>query len=274
MAAAHSIVVDRRTFLADVGRGAIALAILGLTGCAPTTLASRAPTPGGSATTGPSGTQGGSGQPAGSAPGGSPPGGSPPAEGVTWERVNLGFVSAYLLVRAGEATVVDTGVAGSGPAILEALQGVGLGWGAVAHVVLTHHHSDHQGSLPELLEAAPAAVAYAGAEDVRSITSPRAVVAVGDGDEVFGLRIVATPGHTAGSISVHDPVAGILVAGDALRTDGGRPALPNEQFTVDMGEARRSISKLGGLAFETLLVGHGDPIDTGAAALVAQLGAS
>jgi glyoxylase-like metal-dependent hydrolase (beta-lactamase superfamily II) len=262
--------LDRRTFLADLGRGAFALAILGVTGCAPTTLASFGPTPDASAAGGPSSSPAG---PTSSGGAGSPPAGSPGA-GVVWERVNLGFVSAYLLVRGGEAVVVDTGVAGSGSRILATLQDIGLGWDAVAHVILTHHHSDHQGSLTEILEAASAAAAHAGAADVPSITSPRPVTAVADGDEVFGLRIVTTPGHTAGSISVFDPVAGIVVAGDALRTEGGRPTLPGAQFTVDMDEARRSVVKLGGLTFETLLPGHGEPIESGAGALVAQLGAS
>jgi hypothetical protein len=40
--------------------------------------------------------------------------------------VNLGFVSAYLLVRGGEAAVVDTGVTGSDGAISTALTGIGL----------------------------------------------------------------------------------------------------------------------------------------------------
>ena len=270
--------IDRRTFLAEVGRGAFAIAILGVAACQPSTLASFVPTPGGSGAGG-TGTPTGPTGPTGSGTAGSPPAGSPPAgtlagAGVAWQRVNLGFVSAYLLVRGGEAMVVDTGVSGSGSDILASLRAIGLGWDAVAHVVLTHHHNDHAGSIREVLEAAPGAAAYAGAQDIPVIVSPRPVTAVGDGDDVFGLRIVTTPGHTAGSISVYDPVAGIVVAGDALRTDGGKPGLPGAQFTADMDEAKRSIVKLGGLRFETLLVGHGDPIESGAAPLVAQLGAS
>ena len=103
---------------------------------------------------------------------------------------------------------------------------------------------------------------------------PRPLTAVGDGDEVFGLRVVTTPGHTAGSISVLDPAGGLLVAGDALRTDAGKAALPGAQFTIDMAQAKRSIVKLGGLAFDTLLVGHGEPIAGGASASVAELGAA
>ena len=37
-----------------------------------------------------------------------------------------------------------------------------------------------------------------------------------DGDEVFGLQIVATPGHTAGHVATFDPDSGVLVAGDAF----------------------------------------------------------
>jgi hypothetical protein len=41
-----------------------------------------------------------------------------------------------------------------------------------------------------------------------------------------------------------------------------------------MAEAKRSVVKIGGLAFETLLVGHGDPIERGASRAVAELGAA
>ena len=264
--------IDRRTFLADLGRGAFAIAIVGMAGCSPSTLATFTPGPAGPTPAGASPGEGSS--PTVGAGGSTPPGSGPPGAGVTWSRVSLGFVSAYLLVRGGEAALVDTGVAGSAGAIEASLGEIGLDWDALGHVVLTHHHNDHQGSLGEVIRRAPNAAAYAGTADIPSITGAPSLQAVEDGDDVFGLRIVTTPGHTAGSISVLDPVAGVLVAGDALRTDGGKPGLPGAQFTVDMNEARRSIVKLGGLTFETLLVGHGDPIESGAAALVAELGAA
>ena len=182
-------------------------------------------------------------------------------------------MSAYVLTRAGEAALVDTGVEGSADAIEASLRAVGLGWDAVGHVVLTHHHADHVGSTAEVMRRATGAGAYAGAADIPSIAAGP-LTAVGDDDEVFGLRIVASPGHTAGSISVLDPLAGVLVAGDALRTAAGRPALPSPQFTVDMDQARQSVVKLGALAFETLLVGHGEPLVGAASAMVAELGAT
>lgn len=272
--------LTRRTFLADLGRGSVALAVLGVAGCA-----AASSSPGASAAGGPtaalaSGTAPpGPGSPVPSSAATSDASGAAAAGGVDWTRVNLGFVSAYILVRGGEATVVDTGVAGSADDIAQSLRGIGLGWEAVAHVILTHRHGDHAGSLADVLAGASAATAYAGAADLEAIRAAtgipasRSVKAVADGETVFGLTIVATPGHTIGHISVLDEVGGILVAGDALGTVGGVLAGSNPQFTEDAAAAKATIAKLGALRFETLLVGHGDPITSGAAAQVAKLAA-
>ena len=207
--------LTRRLFLAELGRGTIALAVVGIAGCAP------ADRPSGAAS---------SPAPATSADPSATPAAPPRSAsasatgrdgGITWERVNLGFVSAYLLARAGEAALVDTGLPGSEGDIAMALERIGLTWDAVGHVIVTHGHGDHAGSLAAVLTAAPDATGYAGAEDISSMTSPRPLVAVADGDVVFGLRIVATPGHTPGHIVVLDEVGGILVAGDALGTTWG-----------------------------------------------------
>jgi len=264
-----SRLLDRRAFLADLGHGAFALAIVGIAGCGPSVVTSFAPT--GSAAAAPPRGSAGPGTPAPTDDAAGVPPGSP-ASGKTWERVNLGFVSAYLLIRNGEAALVDTGESGSEAAIESSLTSIGLGWPAVGHVIITHSHGDHSGSRIAVLERAAGATGYAGAADIPAMGGVE-LTAVGDGDRVFDLDIVTTPGHTAGSICVLDPINGVLVAGDALRTAEGRPIAPGAPFTADMDEAERSIVKLGGLTFETLLVGHGEPIESGAAALVAELGA-
>src|SRR4029079_2955747 len=132
-----------------------------------------------------------------------------------------------------------------------------------------HKHSDHAGSIVAVLTAAAGAKGYAGAADLPAIIAPRSLTALADGDTVVGLRIVATPGHTIGHISVLDEKNGILVAGDALGTVGGTLAGSNPQFTEDAAAAKATVVKLGDLHFETLLVGHGDPILSGASAPVA-----
>jgi glyoxylase-like metal-dependent hydrolase (beta-lactamase superfamily II) len=189
-------------------------------------------------------------------------------------RVNLGFVNAYVLIRGREAAVVDTGTAGNAPKIADAIRGAGLDWDAVHHVILTHYHPDHIGSVGEVLGSAAKATAYAGAADIPQIRSPRPIKAVGDNDEVFGLRIVATPGHTPGHICVFDPAGSLLILGDALNNVGNELTGPNPKYTADMAEAHRSVKKIARLRFERALFGHGEPIDKGAGQAIAKLAAA
>lgn len=271
--AAPPLPLSRRTFLADLGRGAVAIAVFGVAGCATPASSTRPTAASAAPSSSPPG--GASSEPSATAAAGASAGGSSgPTDGFDWERVPLGVVSAYILVRGGEAVLVDTGVAGRADEIEAALGAVGLGWDAVGHLVITHHHGDHAGSAGAIMDLAPGLAGYAGAADIPSIDVPRALTAVDDGDDVGGLRIVATPGHTAGHVAVLDETGGILIAGDALGTVGGPLAGSNPRFTADMEEARKSVVKLGTLRFETLLVGHGEPITSGASALVAELGAS
>lgn len=189
-----------------------------------------------------------------------------------WRRVDLSFVSAYLLVRGGEVAVVDLGTGGSADAIGAALTAAGAGWPAVRHIVLTHQHSDHAGGLVEVQPLVSASI-YAGDADVLAIDSAAEIKPVKDGDEVFGLRIIGTPGHTAGHIAVFDPATGVLVAGDALRTTDGLAA-PDPQYTADAAQASASVRKLAALDVRTILPGHGAPLTSGAADELRKLAAS
>lgn len=260
---------DRRLFLSRVGRTGLGVLIVGTTAACATDGADEVtdaapstprPATGASAAAGPTAAAVPSDAPA------SAEASEPAAVAFDWRRVDLGFVSAYLLVKENQAVVVDTGVEGSEADIEQALTALGLGWYAVDHVILTHDHPDHIGSAPAVLEAAPDAQAYAGEADIVSISSPRPIMPVGDGDEVFGLQIVETPGHTPGHISVLDRAGGVLVAGDALvgAADGGQVAGPDAAFTADMDMAVASVRKLADLEFDTVLFGHGNPVEEGA----------
>ena len=192
------------------------------------------------------------------------------ADALRWERVELGFVSAYVLARGSEVAIVDTGLAGSASDIERGLSALGAAWGDVNSVILTHAHGDHAGGLGEVIALSPNATAYAGRADAERI-SGATVEAVDDGDELFGLQIIGTPGHTPGHISVLDPVAGLLVAGDAINESGGMVLGPNEQFTADMGQANASVKRLAERAYETVVFGHGNPIETGGSDAVVAL---
>jgi glyoxylase-like metal-dependent hydrolase (beta-lactamase superfamily II) len=77
-----------------------------------------------------------------------------------------------------------------------------------------------------------------------------------DGDDVEGLRAVATPGHTPGHTAyLHGST---LIAGDAVIT-GETFREPVPMFCMDVAETRRSIEKLSGLDTDLAVCGHGPP---------------
>lgn len=253
-----AIQLGRRSLLRFTGRGVIGFAVLGVVGC------------------------GGDDSPSGAeTPAGGDPESSPVAPGASssdsdteldWERVDLGFVSAYVLVRGRQAAVVDTGVEGSAEAIGTVLDTAGPGWAGVRHVVLTHQHPDHAGSTGAVLERATEATGYAGAADLDAIDAS-GLQPLADGDDVFGLQIVSTPGHTAGHVAVFDAATGVLFAGDALSNPGELTGSPPD-FTADPDAAAASVRKLAELAPRTILVGHGPPVTQDAAAVLSALSAS
>ena len=83
-----------------------------------------------------------------------------------------------------------------------------------------------------------------------------------ESDQLSGsnLRVVHTPGHTPGSITMYDKRRKVALVGDAIISKGGKLEGPPKQFTPDHAEAERSIQKISTLDFQVLLSGHGDPV--------------
>ena len=84
---------------------------------------------------------------------------------------------------------------------------------------------------------------------------------INDGDELpiaGGVRVIHTPGHTAGHVSFFvEGHGGVLFAGDAAGNMFGRVGKPLLMFTEDMDEAKESMKKLAELEFDTACFGHG-----------------
>lgn len=195
------------------------------------------------------------------------------ADELRWARAELGFVSAYVLARGNTAAIYDTGVEGSADAIGQSLSDLGLTYNDVAHVVLSHHHGDHAGSIADVMDRSVNATVYAGEADISSISFDT-ITGLTGGEDVFGFEMLATPGHTDGHMAIIDNDAGLLVAGDAIFTDGGAAIEGPERFFSDVPLSQDSIRTMGALSYNTLLVGHGDPIEGGASDAVAALAAS
>ncbi|GBF08095.1 beta-lactamase domain-containing protein [Deinococcus aerius] len=209
---------------------------------------------------------------------------------------------ALILGGARGATLVDTGIPGMQDALRDALGALGLGWGDVRRIIVTHHDLDHIGSLPAVVAATGAEVLALDAEvpyvqgdrpgqkqptpqmlasmppEMVAVFAnpPRAAVTrpLHDGevlDLAGGVRVVATPGHTVGHLSLFVVQDGVLISGDALTSSGGQLHGPMERATPDMGQARESVRKLAGLPVTAVLTYHGGPVREDAAGQLARV---
>lgn len=114
----------------------------------------------------------------------------------------------WLLDEGDARLVVDPGDAGP---VLEKVAADGL---APTAILLTHHHDDHIGGVPDLLRHWPGLPVF-GPADPRIATVGRPV---GDGDRLeagpWRFETLAVPGHTVSHIAFHGH--GLLFCGDTL----------------------------------------------------------
>jgi len=61
--------------------------------------------------------------------------------------IGMGYVNAFFIVGEDGLTLVDSGLAKKKDTILSAVAGAGRQPPDVGHILITHHHIDHIGSL-------------------------------------------------------------------------------------------------------------------------------
>ncbi|MBB5394383.1 MBL fold metallo-hydrolase [Mucilaginibacter sp. AK015] len=224
------------------------------------------------------------------------------AQGVWGMRIYL--VNVFMIAnRRGAArgwVLVDAGIKGAASKIIamaEALFGPGT---KPAAIILTHGHPDHTGALSELLKYWDVPV-YAHHMELPYLTGrsayPPADPEVGGGlmslmswiwrtkplnisrnireidlydgiPELPEWKVIHTPGHTPGHISLFFPLNTTLIAGDAFTTTEAESALsvltyhkkvsgPPKYFTTDWIAAAKSVRKLAALQPRIAATGHG-----------------
>ena len=82
-------------------------------------------------------------------------------------------------------------------------------------------------------------------------------------DVAGGAYVIATPGHTDGSIAVYLPTHDILFTGDTIANVG---EVTLGVFNLDRARTIESFRALADIDSRTACFGHGDPIDVDAAA--------
>ena len=198
----------------------------------------------------------------------------------------------YLIVDVDGLTVIDAGLPRSDKKILAYLTSLGKRAQDVKRILITHSDFDHIGGLAAL-QAATGARTYASRIEADAIArgkpsreiSPKGfslrrmlfslispfvkatpvqvdeILAEGDTLPVLGgLRVVETPGHTPGHISLFAPSVGVLFCGDSMVSDakglqGSRPGI-----TWDETRARESERKQAALGAQIVCSGHGSVV--------------
>ena len=198
--------------------------------------------------------------------------------------------NAYLIVDLDGLTLIDAGLPGSQRGILRFVASLGKRARDLRRILITHADWDHIGGLAAL-HAASGARTYASRIEAQALAEGRASrptrlpgstpllrkvrrflfrprpfhvdEIVSDGQVLpvlAGLRVVETPGHTPGHISLFAPASGLLFCGDSMVTDergihGSRPA-----FTWDAAKAREAVSRQAALGARVVCSGHGPVI--------------
>jgi len=221
---------------------------------------------------------------------------------ISIKRVSIlpfGLVNAHLIHDNINAILVDSGLPGSERKVLKALNQIGLTYNSVKLIVITHAHVDHAGNAARLRELTGAPiVAHAGdlvyykREKVMRFCATgwfgRLFLRTGlmyqsyaafEPDKLlsdhqdfdlkpygFSGKVIHTPGHTRGSLSVTLESTGVLV-GDLIASGvllGGiiftkRPKRPPfEDNSIEVSEA---LARLVCQGHDTFYMGHGGPLN-------------
>ena len=201
-----------------------------------------------------------------------------------------------LIVSGNELGLVDTGYPGFLPRIEKEIKRNGFEMESLRHVIITHYDDDHIGALYELKEKYPWIRVIASETEAKYISgeqkSERLVQAeqmlerlpeeqrqfgkwfirhlrelkhvpvdhtVRDGDLLFHgqCRVVSTPGHTSGHISLFFPELQSVITGDAAVNENGRLAIANPHYCLDLERAEQSLNAIQCLDADTFYCFHG-----------------
>lgn len=177
--------------------------------------------------------------------------------------MTLEGTNTWVLRGAGsdEMVVVDPGPddpAGVADEHIERLAALG----PIPLVLISHRHSDHTGGIDRIVELTGAVVRSVGSGFLRGLGGP-----LSDGEviDAAGLRItvLATPGHTADSVSFLVDDARAEEPGAVLTADTilGRGTTVIDREDGDLGDYLESLRRLRGLGHRRVLPGHGPELD-------------
>jgi glyoxylase-like metal-dependent hydrolase (beta-lactamase superfamily II) len=197
-------------------------------------------------------------------------------------------VNAYLVREEDSLTLVDTGMSGRGPFILEHASQTGL---PITRILLTHSDPDHIGGLDEIRKLLPDAEVFMTEMTARvlsgeltidkhgnqtevkrpkPVTDTRHTGTIEPGDMIGSLRVIAAPGHKPDQVAFLDTRDNTLIAGDAFQTRAGTAVAGTIRWlfpfpglaTVDKVVALQTARALRELNPSRLATGHGEVLES------------
>jgi glyoxylase-like metal-dependent hydrolase (beta-lactamase superfamily II) len=197
------------------------------------------------------------------------------------------FLNLTLIVdEQNDNTLVDAGLPDQMEAISAALVEAGIGVRDLRRIIFTHQDLDHVGSGAALVRQSGARVLAHPADapyiegslrplkpspemlqqrpQVRKVLEHLEPVRIDEYvengtrlDLAGGTKVISTPGHTPGHISLYLERSKVLIAGDALTSERGSLNGPNPSMTLEMRTALQSIRRLADLEVDTIVCYHG-----------------
>jgi glyoxylase-like metal-dependent hydrolase (beta-lactamase superfamily II) len=209
--------------------------------------------------------------------------------------IELGRVNVNLIATDDALVLIDTGSPGDEEAICAALTQLGHTPQDLTHIIVTHVHADHAGSLAALQAMSDAqtimhpidAVLAQRGDAMRPLTPAptllgrilyrfiieptphniapaRIDVTVDDGDVIpvaGGIRVIHAPGHCAGQVALLWEARSVLFAAD---TALNIPNLGHHLAYEDFALGQKTAARLGEFSFDIACFGHGRSITRGA----------
>lgn len=169
--------------------------------------------------------------------------------------------------------------------------------GHLTKIIITHHDFDHMGSLGEFKRKYPHIKIFSSIDEEKYISGKEKSLRLQQAEKIYetlseyekkgardfqrmlesienasvdvvlkdkdffsfcgGIEIISTPGHMPGHISVYIKDSKTLIAGDAMVIEDGKLSIANPQYTLDIDEAKKSISKLLNYKIDRIICYHG-----------------
>ncbi|HNB23461.1 MAG TPA: MBL fold metallo-hydrolase [Candidatus Melainabacteria bacterium] len=194
--------------------------------------------------------------------------------------------NCWLMRDSDDLTLIDCGCAWHAEEIVHASRQ----FGQIKRIIITHGHPDHAGAAAAISRALNIPV-FAHEKEIEFLTGEKAVssefgslicrcilkiadtagfvipkvencLPLQDEQQISGFKVLHTPGHTPGSISLFETSTKALFCGDNLHTMFPKPVMGHDWFTLDKNKRNSCLERYTNLDISHLLAGHGKPYES------------